>query len=67
MTVTELIVLLAGYPGEMQVAYQKYSEQCLLEPSDLEIRRACESRADGWVHDERPDKPSCNYLVFPGN
>lgn len=66
MTVIELIDLLKKYPPEMLVAYYMFSEQLLLESEDLKIEEHCEPRADGWIQDKRPDKPSRPYLMFPG-
>jgi len=67
MTVAELIEVLKSYPQDLPVAYQCYSEQVLLETNELRIKNLCESRNDGWLANERPDKPSFPYLVFPGN
>lgn len=67
MTVAELIALLQTKPQDLQVAYRLYSEQCLLEAADIRVVTRCEPRPDGWVEDERPDKPTRQYLLFPGN
>ena len=67
MTVAELIELLKAYPQDLPVAYSKYSEQCLLDPKDIGIGSACLPRPDGWVQSRRPDMPTCDYLMFPGN
>ncbi len=67
MTVKELYDLLATYPSDMPIAYRCYSEWCLLEAKDIEIKPLCPPRVDGWVHDARPDKPTQDYLTFPGN
>jgi hypothetical protein len=67
MTVRELIEFLQTQPQDMLVAYQIYSENCLLEVKDITIERCCEPRADGWVANPRPDKPTRDYLMFPGN
>ena len=67
MTVKELIKLLKTKPQDLQVVYGIYSEQLLLEEKDITIEKLCEPRPDGWVQNERPDKPSIEYLVFPGN
>lgn len=64
MTVQELIVILQGKPQDLLVAYSKYSEYCLLEESDIEVSTLCPPRADGWVADRRPDKPTQDYLVL---
>ena len=67
MTVAELILFLSKQPQELQVAYALYSEYCLLEKEDLGVKKLCQRRSDGWLQNERPDKPSESYLVFPGN
>jgi len=67
MTIAELIKHLQTFDQGLLVAYQIYSERCLLETRDLKVERAQEPRADGWVGDFRPDKPSREYLMFPGN
>ncbi len=67
MTVAELILFLQTQPQELQVAYRCFSEQILLQASDIEIVEKCLPRSDGWVADERPDKPTQKYLLFPGN
>ena len=67
MTVKELIELLQTKPQDLLVAYDLYSEQVLLEADDIRIKTLCEPRPDGWVHDKRPDKPTREYLIFPGN
>ena len=67
MTVSELIEFLEGQPQTVQVAYELYSEQCLLETEKIKLKELCEPRPDGWIQDKRPDMPSSVYLVFPGN
>jgi hypothetical protein len=68
MTVSELIEFLKTQPQDLPVAYQCCSEQVLLETTDqITIESCCEPRADGWVHDARPDKKAVQYLMFPGN
>lgn len=67
MTVAELILFLQTQPQELQVAYRCFSEQVLLQASYIEIVEKCLPRSDGWVADERPDKPTQKYLLFPGN
>jgi hypothetical protein len=67
MTVKELITILQSKPPDLPVAYEIYSEYCLLEADRITIKSLCAPREDGWVHDKRPDKPSQDYLVFPGN
>ncbi len=67
MNVAELVALLQTMPQDLRVAYRMFSERCLLEAADIEIRTACAPRPDGWIHNERPDKPAETYLVLPGN
>jgi hypothetical protein len=67
MDVAELITLLQTYPQDLQVAYDIYSEHCLLEPRNIRVMKACVARPDGWVHRERNDKPAQTYLMLPGN
>ena len=67
MKVSELIEFLKTQPQEIEVAYQVYSEQALLEADCIGVEELCEPRADGWIQNKRPDKPTRQYLVFPGN
>lgn len=67
MIVSELIEFLQSQPQDMKVAYQLYSEQCLLTEKDIEVKNLCHPRPDGWVQNARPDKCSEPYLVLPGN
>ena len=67
MTVSELIAFLQTQPQDIQVAYECYSEQCLLQPGEITVYEGCEPRPDGWIHSKRPDAPSQTYLLFPGN
>ena len=67
MTVKELIAVLQSKPPDLQVAYQLHSEHCLMEADDINVETLGLVRGDGWVPDKRPDKPSQDYLVFPGN
>lgn len=67
MTVKELIEFLQTKPPHLSVAYHLHSEQLLLEAKDIEIKSFCLPRPDGWIQDARPDKPTQEYLVFPGN
>lgn len=67
MTVSDLIKLLHTFPPEMQVAYYKYSEQCLMKAEEIGIKELCMPRPDGWLQDKRPDIPTMKYLLFPGN
>jgi hypothetical protein len=67
MTVSELIEFLKTQPQDLPVAYAIYSEYALLESEDIVVRGLCLPREDGWVASKRPDRPSQQYLVFPGN
>jgi hypothetical protein len=67
MTVADLIKFLQKKPQHLQVAYKRYSEQCLLEAQDIDIEDLCEPRPDGWIENARPDKPKQSYLILPGN
>lgn len=67
MTVAELIAFLETQPQDLPVAYRLHSEHALLNKDDIGVQVLREARPDGWVHDPRPDKPSRQYLVFPGN
>jgi len=67
MTVSELIEFLKTQPQDLDVAYCKYSDACLLEASDIYPVEMGITRPDGWVHNKRPDQPSKLYLLFPGN
>ena len=67
MKVKELVEFLKTQDQEMLVAYELYSEQCLLSKDCMNVRELCEARPDGWVHSKRGDMPSVEYLVFDGN
>jgi len=67
MTVAELIEFLKLQPQDLQVIYRCYSEKSLLEASEICVGEACEPRPDGWVQNKRPDMPTQEYLIFPGN
>lgn len=67
MKVRELIKELEEYPKDLDVVYRRYSEHALLESSDIAVGSLCLPRPDGWVPNKRPDKPSKDYLVLPGN
>jgi hypothetical protein len=67
MTVRELIEHLKTLPGDMPVAYDRYSEQCLMEVNEITVQDLCHPREDGWIQDKRPDMPTIKYVVFPGN
>ena len=67
MTVRELIAILQTKPQDIQVVFSQFSEWALLEADQIEVQALCAPRGDGWVHDARPDKPTQDYLTFPGN
>jgi len=67
VTVANLVAHLQTFPPYLPVAFQRFSEACLLELDDLKVELAQPPRPDGWVHDARPDKPCQDYLIFPGN
>ena len=67
ISVAELIRHLQTFPQDALVAYCLHSEQILMEKKEVILFAGCEPRPDGWVHHERPDKPSQTYVLFPGN
>lgn len=67
MTVKEFIAFLKKQPQDIQVAYQCYSEQVLLNVKDVSISELCEPRPDGWIQNSRPDMVKQKYLLLPGN
>lgn len=67
MTVAQLIKFLKKQPQDLKVAYKCYSEQCLMEEDDIQIKELCHPRDDGWIQDRRPDMETEQYLLFPGN
>lgn len=67
MIVKELVAFLKSQPQDIPVAYRLYSEYCLLEANDINVMTLCLPRPDGWVHSARPDKPTQDFLVLPGN
>ena len=67
MTVSELIKFLQQQPQDIQVAYQLFSEQRLVGADDMSVVDLCQPRDDGWVQNKRPDKPTQQYLLLPGN
>ena len=67
MTVSDLIEFLQKQPQDLPVAYQIYSENCLLEVDQILVVELGPTRADGWVANKRSNAPSQTYLLFPGN
>lgn len=67
MTVADLIAYLQTQPQEIAVAYRRFSEQVLLQASEIMIAHECEPRPDGWIQNARPDMKTRPYLMFPGH
>lgn len=67
MTVADLIEFLQKKPQDLLVAYEKHSEQCLLNADKITTVELCEPRPDGWIQNKRSDMPLRTYLMFPGN
>ena len=67
MTVSELITFLQTQDQTLEVCFSQFSEQALLQPQDITVKKLGLARPDGWIQNERPDKPSQDYLSFPGN
>lgn len=67
MTVGDLIKLLEQHPKDLPIVYSKWSEYTLLTAEEISVAQLQKPRADGWVHEARPDKPTVSYLAFPGN
>lgn len=67
MTVADLIEFLKKQPQDLLVAYEKFSEQCLLNADEIKTKELCDPRPDGWVQNKRSDMPHRTYLMFPGN
>lgn len=67
MTVADLIAFLQMQPQDLPVAYRCCSEQVLLEAAEIKVASLCEPRNDGWIQNARPDMPTRDYLLFPGN
>lgn len=64
MTVSELIEHLKTLPPELPVAMDLWSEQIIVNIEDVTVKQLGETRADGWVPNARPDKPTTGYVVF---
>jgi hypothetical protein len=67
MKVSGLIEFLKTQPQDLEVVYMRYSEQVLMGPFEITVETLGEARPDGWVANARPDKPTKEYLCFPGN
>lgn len=66
-TVKELIKHLLTLDQNLPVAYRCMSEQLLLDTDELQVKKLCLPRNDGWIQNQRPDMPTQEYLLFPGN
>lgn len=66
MTVAELIAELQKYPKDMLVAFPMWSEQLLLDKDNINVKKLCKVREDGWIQNYRSDKPHVDYLVLGG-
>jgi hypothetical protein len=67
MTVQELIDFLQTHDRSLICAYSAFSEQILLESKMIGVEELCLPRPDGWIQNKRPDMPTQEYLLFPGN
>ena len=67
LTVGTLKQLLKKYDNDIKIAFSQHSEYVVMEEDDIATQMACAPRPDGWVQRKRPDKPTEEYLVFPGN
>lgn len=67
MTVAELIALLQTQPQDLPVAFRQFSEYSVMEAEHIDLMDLQAARADGYIGDARPDKPTQQWLVFPGN
>lgn len=71
VTVGDLVEHLKTFDQSMPVGYHLHSEYQLLGLWEIEVKTATDwkahGRTDGWIHEVRPDMPSINYLILPGN
>lgn len=67
MKVRELVALLQAMPQEIEVAYQCFSEQVLMDAEEISVRSLSVARVDGWIQNSRHDMPTQDYVLFPGN
>ena len=67
VTVAEFIAYLQTQPQDLPVAHQMYSEQVLLDLTDIVVAELSVPRADGWIQHKRPDMATQLYLLLPGN
>jgi len=67
LTVGTLKKILDQHPDDMYIVYGCRSEQVLMMSDQVNTADLGQARNDNWVHNYRPDKPTQEYLVFPGN
>lgn len=67
MTVRELIEFLKTQPQDALVAFCQYSDYTAMEAEHIDLMNLQSARVDGYVGEARPDKPTQQWLVFPGN
>lgn len=67
MIVSELIEFLRTQRQDLPVAYRICSEQEMMQVEHIKVKALCVARPDGWIQNRRPDMPTVDYLVFPGN
>lgn len=67
MKVYELINFLKTQPQDLDVVYRFCSENVMLTDGQVAVKNLGLARSDGWIPNARPDKPTQQYLVFPGN
>lgn len=65
--VAQLIEHLLKLDATLPVVYSCYSEYAVLDLCDIELKKLCMPRADGWVQDYREDYEHMVYVTFPGN
>lgn len=67
MTVAELVAYLQTLPQDMWVAQASMGTCVLVEKCDLHVGRLPEPDEIGDIPGWRPDMPTRQYLVLPGN
>lgn len=67
VTVAQLIEHLKAFSPDLPIAYDKYSEACLMSLDEIRIEICGKARPDGWIPDLRNSTEPTQYLIFPGN
>lgn len=67
MTVGDMIRRLQAFKEDLPCCYRNCSEWTAFEEGQIEVRALQEARADGWVGNQRPDRPTRDWVTFPGN